>query len=571
MTHIFFYIVSLLNIIITITKQISDSVPIAHSSRPLKIKARVNDSNWWLFAMPFHGRPSDACGPCRKGRLRVCSSKVFLFTLAPIRTFSTPYVAQCDRIRPSCTQCTRKSIICFGYRNVSLLLFKDESDSTARKVQWEKNGELYLPTLPKQKHVHEQLAVIKFDTDIIPRPSRSLTPSHDELAIGYFMSSYVPASPFCYLPEIFNATALSTQDAVSSAVLAASFASFSLHVGSSRLMNNARMYYSKALTQTNLVLASSHTAILDNSLISVLVLGFYEAIAFSSRLSSASWTAHTLGAVQLIRLRGTKQLKTDLGTRLFLQTCNNIRGSCVQRGVPIPDEFLHLYEQAKPLLDPNIPSVRIGPLLDKIVSFKVRLLKNFPEQRISDVVHEALLLDQESHALQDILPDSWRYHFKPLNRTPRWAYQGLAHQYPEHRMARHWNILRITRFFLNEVIWHMATFVAGAKEQSIPEISRHCKDLDTGALRAIAGANRTQMITDILASVPHFVDESDSTFGPAARFLIWPLTVVAERPTTPEPARQYAIWCMYEIARQARVPQALHAAKAIESESTTDW
>jgi hypothetical protein len=465
----------------------------------------------------------------------------------------------------------RKSIICFGYRNVSLLLFKDESDSTARKVQWEKNGELYLPTLPRKKHEHEPLAVTCFNADIMPSPSCSLTPSHDQLAIGYFMSSYVPPSPFYYLPEIYNATASTAQDAISSTVLAASFASLSLHVGSGRLMNNARMHYSKALTQTNVALASPNTATLDSSLISVLMLGFYEAIAFSSRRSPTSWTTHTLGAVQLIRLRGTKQLKTDLGRRLFLQTCNNIRSSCLVQGVLVPDEFLQLYEQAKPFLDPSIPNVRIGPLLDKIISLKVRVLKELPAQSISGLIHEALLLDEETRALKDMLPDSWRYQVRPRHMTPRWAYQGLAHQYPEHRMARHWNILRLTRLFLSEVVWGLTSFVDRAKERAIPDICRHCKDLDTGALQAIAEANRTQIITDVLASVPHFLDENGSTFVPAARFLIWPLTIVAQRETTPEPARRFAIWCMYEIASQARVPQALHAAEAVESGSPTDW
>jgi len=405
----------------------------------------------------------------------------------------------------------------------------------------------------------------------MPSPSCSLTPSHDELAVGYFMSYYVPHSPFYYLPEIYNTTASTAQDAVSSTVLAASFASLSLHVGSGQLMNNARMYYSKALTETNMALASSNTATLDSSLISVLMLGFYETIAFSSRLSPISWTTHTLGAVQLIRLRGMKQLKTDLGRRLFLQTCNNIRSSCIQRGVAVPDEFLQLYEQAKPFLDPSIPNVRIGPLLDKMVGLKVRLQKELPAQRLSGVIHEALQLDEETRALVDMLPDSWRYQVRPLHMTPQWAYQALAHQYPEHRMARHWNILRLVRLFMNEVVWHIAAFVARSKEQAMPEISRHCQDLDTGALQATAAANRTQIITDILASVPHFLDENGTAFTPAARFLIWPLTVVAEIATTLEPAGRYAIWCLYEIARQARIPQALHAAEAVESGSSTDW
>lgn len=160
---------------------------------------------------------------------------------------------------------------------------------------------------------------------------------------------------------------------------------------------------------------------------------------------------------------------------------------------------------------------------------------------------------------------------KPTPLSVLVSFLASDRQYPEHRTARHWNILRLTRLFMNEVVWHMAAFVARAKEQAMPEISRHCKDLDTGALQATAAANRTQIITDILASAPHFLDENGTTFIPAARFLIWPLTVVAERATTLDPAGRYAIWCLYEIARQARIPQALHAAEAVESGSSTDW
>jgi hypothetical protein len=206
-----------------------------------------------------------------------------------------------------------------------------------------------------------------------------------------------------------------------------------------------------------------------------------------------------------------------------------------------------------------------------MIGLKVRLWKGVPDERISGVIHETLQLEEETKGLQDMLPDSWRYQVRPPHMTPPWAYQGHAHQYPDHRMARHWNILRATRLFMNEVVWRLAGFVARSKEQGKPEMSRYFKDLDTRVLQSTAEANRIQIITDILASAPHFLDENGTTFGPAARFLIWPLTIVAERTTAPEPARRYAVWCLYEIARQARIPQALLAAEAVESGSSTDW
>ncbi len=551
---------------------------IAHTPRWRRgqiLSERFQSDEHVLISMPFSGRPSDACGPCRKGRLRVSSAEAFpsfppLFSSpeAP----SQPYVLQCDRARPSCTQCLRKSIICFGYRNVLQLLFKDESQSTARKVHWKRNGAIYPPILPEQSPEDRVLTVPNFNNlDGIPSPSCSVTPYYEELAVCYFMSSYVPTSPFEYLPQIYKSTASTAEDSISSTVLAASLASLSLHVGSDKLMNYARIHYSKALTRTNAALNSSKKAILDSSLLSVLLLGLYEGIAFTGRQSPESWTAHTLGAVQLIRLRGSKQLETNLGKRLFLQTCNNVRSSCIQRGVTVPDEFLRIYEQAKPFLEPSMPLTRLGPLIDKIASLKARVRQHQPLERLSGLIYEALQLDEEARALEDMLPDSWRYQIRPQHMTPSCAYEGLAHKYPAHRMARHWNSLRIIQLFLNEVIWQVAAFFARAKEEGRPEINRYCKDLNTEALQTVAAANHVRLVTDILASVPQFLNENGATFTPAARFLIWPLTIVAEISLTLEPARRYAIGCLYEIATQARFPQALQAARAVESGSSTDW
>jgi len=335
-------------------------------------------------------------------------------------------------------------------------------------------------------------------------------------------------------------------------------------------MEKARIHYSKALAQTNASLASPDTAILDSTLISVLTLGLYEATAFSSRRSPASWTTHTLGAVQLIRLRGTKQLKTALATRLFLQTCNNIRSSCIQQSTPLPSEFVQFCEQANPFLDHSIPNARLGPMMDNLISLRVQLTaKHIGTHQIPALIHETLQLDDQALTLMDMLPHSWHYDAMPRHRTPPWAYQGVAHTYPDHRIARHWNTLRQTRLFANEVVWHLAAHVAWAKQH--PELCLYVKDFDAEALQATAEANRIEVIGDVLASVPHFLDEEGRAFGPAARFLIWPLTIVAERKLTPELERSYAIWCLYEIARQARIPQALHAAEAVESGASTDW
>ncbi|ORY15328.1 hypothetical protein BCR34DRAFT_598566 [Clohesyomyces aquaticus] len=405
-----------------------------------------------------------------------------------------------------------------------------------------------------------------FTSEVVPYVQRPMVlPSYSDLALGYFMTSYVPASPFEYLPEIYRLADASTQDALSTAILAASYASFSLSVSSSDLASQALAHYSRAISLTNAAIASPSAAILDSTLVSVLLLGLFEALIFPGRLSPSSWTAHTLGGVELIRLRGREQLNTALGVRLFVQVSNNIRTSCIQRDVTVPTAFTHLYQEFLPFLDPAIPNHRMGPLTDKVAAFKARLSQRPGLEELPGIMQEALRLDQEAQGLQGmLLANGWAFKIRVPNETPMCAYRGLAYQYPNNSVARHWNGSRIMRIFLNEVVVRIAGGLAEAGYQSSQNL----------ALRTSAAATRNTMCTDVLASATHFLDESGTAFRTTARFMIWPLSVVARVAMNLDlvpSLRQCAIRYMYDIAAHARVPQALHAARAIEGDEDDDW
>ena len=553
-----------------------------------------------------------------------------------------------------------------------MLLFKDETESTARKSQLKRSKDVLPQILPNEGYGLELFAAPgEKALGSVSSPQYSLSPSQEEFAIGYFMSSYIISSPFDYLPLIYNtvlssssSTPTSTpvpfvetpsgyyfddkppstftptplrwsltqrtaskssktlseycleerklsetstgwsfvetkagegkeklrpithkqrigvsnaEDAVSSAILAASYASLSVRVGSQKLMNTARKYYMEALGRTNTALTSSDTATLDNCLIAVLLLGLYEAIAFPGGRSLASWTAHTKGAVALIRLRGTKQFTTDLGTRLFVQTCNSFRSSCIQRGIAVSEEFRQIFNDAKqfldanPFLEANMPNVRAGPLMDKVSSLNARVRRFCPVEELPGLMNDALQLEKEVCALMEMLPESWQYQVISSNIAPACSYQGFAHSYPAYRTVRHWNMLRIMRLFLKEVVWRVSSGISRAKEQGMLENLQLYKDFDAEAFQAVAMKDSTQLITDILASVTHFIDKTGTTFSLASRFLIWPLTIVSQLELTPESARKFAIKSLYDIATQARIPQAFEAARAIELGYPTDW
>jgi hypothetical protein len=83
------------------------------------------------------------------------------------------------------------------------------------------------------------------------------------------------------------------------------------------LMPQAIGLYAKALKQINLALQNPAQQKQDSTVASILLLGFFETIT-SERSNVMAWGSHIDGAVQLINIRGKKQLRTKTGHALFV-------------------------------------------------------------------------------------------------------------------------------------------------------------------------------------------------------------------------------------------------------------
>ncbi|KAK3938955.1 hypothetical protein QBC46DRAFT_316699 [Diplogelasinospora grovesii] len=441
----------------------------------------------------------------------------------------------------------------------------DRSGKSAGRGGHEDDDEAPPPPLPKAE---PQFSLAQPDTDV---------------AMAYFMTCFVMTSPFEYLPGLYQRS--NANQVLASAVLASSFASLALRFESPSLMKRARTAYAEALRKTNAALASPEDAILDTTLVSVLLLGLFEALVFLGRLSPESWTAHALGAIELIRLRGASQFRSPVGQQLYLQTSSNIRASYTQRHLAVPEELVGLHQELRPYLDLSHPNVRICPIADKVSGLRAR---NKASQRQPETVdpaqllRDALELDAEAAALSESLPEGWYYHVvrSPAEETPPCAYRGIAHRYPHHAAARHWNALRMIRICANETVFEQAARLRGGGARASPHGAANGDDgdgageLDIDELQQTAAANVVVISEDILASVPHFLDFSNATtlFSLSSRFLIWPLSVVGVSSLARPAARRFAADTLEELGREAKIPQALQAAKiARESRFIEDW
>ncbi|CAM1504842.1 Fc.00g024330.m01.CDS01 [Cosmosporella sp. VM-42] len=512
--------------------------------------------------MVFSGRPSTACGPCRQGRLK------------------------CDRVVPACGQCGRKKIPCPGYRDPSQVRFRDETVRIASRVKNAKTK--------KKPPITPSSGVSSFELDQSPelagdcefqdhaqaRTVVSLRPQElvvdpEHAALAYFMNSFIVTSPFeGYLPDLYKSHSATKHDALSSATQAVSFATFALRVRDPAYLKTAWSNYAVALLETNALLASPKDAVLDSSLAAVLLLGLFEATVFRGQQSPESWTAHTLGAVQLLRLRGSKQFRSKVSSQLFSQTITNIRTSCVQRAIAVPTEFLTLTDEAMEFLNAKDPALRLGPIVDRAASIRARA----EECPGTEFIAEAAIIDQEVVDFIASFEEGLQYTVRDKEDTPPWAYLGIAHRYPSHRVAKFWNAIRMIRMFLNDLIWDSA--LIGLKDEHCYEVyppspcGPHCNCSYFTGIQALAANGLELMATDVLASIPEFVEQqaSEREVHPAARTLVWPLFLLQKFTPCSQLARKYALSCLNELGRDLNMPQVVEVASMCEvSTFQDDW
>lgn len=144
----------------------------------------------------------------------------------------------------------------------------------------------------------------------------------DQQAPCYFVSNYVltprhsTRGYFDFLiPMLKNEGPNSHLSLAFSAVSLAALSNRPNTRGSS-LFHQAIGQYAKALKALNLALQNTVHQKTDQTLASIIMLGFFETVC-SEKTNAMAWYSHVDGAVQLVKMRGKKQLRTKVGYSLF--------------------------------------------------------------------------------------------------------------------------------------------------------------------------------------------------------------------------------------------------------------
>ncbi|KAF2725857.1 hypothetical protein K431DRAFT_280584 [Polychaeton citri CBS 116435] len=356
--------------------------------------------------MVNHGRPSAGCGNCRRAK------------------------KSCDRKVPSCDRCSRLGKICGGYRDLSELMFRDQSTEVIRRAS---TGEGSSRTTSPLGGSHSP-------------------PSQDSAARLFFQERFVTAT---FLPFLSEGP---SDEHLSRSILACAYAAMANGDNEAERTTHkqkARTLYVEALSATNALLKHNRRMKEDTTLISVLLLGLFEKLVWDGVSSVSSWKHHIGGATQMIELRGRSQIRTKIGAQLFREVRNHIITDALWSETAVP-ETLARWTHALEFEPLQIHSDQISILAGRVSSLREHFCAG--EETDQLLLDTATRIDAELLAWseQALIQGSACLYSTVQDQDSHTSWNGTRHDYstPQAREAwNEWRCLRIIVSRIQEAIW----------------------------------------------------------------------------------------------------------------------
>ena len=287
---------------------------------------------------------------------------------------------------------------------------------------------------------------------------RSITVTIDERARNAFFTYYVLgfAKTYDVLDMLYSRSSLDKH--LKASVDAASLAFFSSQFHCLEAANMGWNRYLSALPLLNQALGSTETAKSDSTLLSTLLLDLFEKTTSTAPRSIESWMGHVNGALALVKMRDADQLLTHVGLRLAVRLCTNLLISCVIADEPVPPAWNDLRCAIDPLFNHD-PKWNISALVVKFLGVR----KTFKDGVMPpmEVVSLAAHLDNEFQVLAWKMPPKWRSEVIHLENPADDCLDCHFDRYLDRFITQTWNVLRIMRILLNDMIVNLSLKAAG--------------------------------------------------------------------------------------------------------------
>ncbi|KAI1458523.1 hypothetical protein F4805DRAFT_115543 [Annulohypoxylon moriforme] len=440
--------------------------------------------------MVYCGKPSKGCQMCRTRRIK------------------------CDETKPTCNQCAKSRRQCPGYKDEFDLVFRNETQATERRA-W-RAGKKGLAQKTVKSDPDSPSGDIKvsplFANSIKSQLAQAIIPSlnvpFEHQASCHFVSNFILVPPEGegntrgFMDFIIPLLKSDPHGHLQHAFSACSIAFLNNRGGSeARFSERALHEYTKALNGTNSALRNPETQLADSTLAAVLLLGLFESIT-AKQIGMLNWGSHTEGAIQLVKARGKKQLKTKVGLTLFIAVRTQmIIHSLTSGTTPImgAEWWINDAVRDRTAAKCHRLMIKTGELRAEVTRLMNSMARTPPNIDVMlEMIRRLQSADQEVVAWMRGVPPSWRY------RTVAWedcvpggdygraeVFPGRIDMYRDFYIASVWNTSRTARLVLMSLVVRCAAWV--------------CSPVDYRTTREYATAARTcvDTITDIIASVPY--------------------------------------------------------------------
>ena len=328
---------------------------------------------------------------------------------------------------------------------------------------------------------------------LIPVP-RTLGAPIDDRARNAFFSHYVSGFSKTYdvLESLYQWSA--PDKPLNASVDAVSLAFLAFQSDCTQASHLSRDKYLSALPLLNKALSAPESAASDSTLLAVLLLDLYEKITNNNPRSIGSWMSHINGALALVDMRKEPLLQDYNGIRLSARLSTNLLISCVSANSPVPPALVKLRADLEPFVNIDDPKWRISGLVVKYANLKGAIQDGCLHS--SDVIARATDLDCEFMLLAKYMPSSWQYNTIHLDEASDQVFDLHYDTYPDHMIAQGWNVLRVMRMLLNDMI--RVEYASKGTKSFNNTSSYRSSTILTGCINDIA--------KEICASVPQFTN-----------------------------------------------------------------
>lgn len=393
----------------------------------------------------------------------------------------------------------------------------------------------------------------------------------NDCAALFFFHDYVltetrqPSNLFDLLPGIYQTSR--PDSPLANIITALGLVCLANTKGIPEVMIPARARYVAALHNINISIRDPSCASADETLMVVILLGLYEDnTAIPGSLEQ--WSKHVHGAIALLDIRGSKQLKRRVGRQLITNLRTSTIANCLLKHTSVPQCIMQWSALLKEYESPEEASATA--LADIVASFCqlqecMKTAGNTVNGR--NVVPMALLIDAELEKWAAIERYERPYTSIKAEPTSDLTFEGSYTTYHNLSVATHWNHYRSIRIMVNEII-------LGQLEQDSPQL------IDSYFETTTPNANQIELSKiliislsqEICASVRYclcFAAEVNNSHQPEkaayAKLLLWPLYTAGKSACVPDATSSWIADAFDFITRVMGVRKGASLAKALRA------